>query len=636
MTPTLSLDAPAALWLLAALPVILILWMLRPRRPRVRIPSILLWPSSQAERQAARPWQRLRNHPLLWLQLLIAALLALAAAQPFVPSEVVQRQVIVLLDASGSMAARDIQPTRWDAARASVVDLAKSLRPDQTLSILRLDEEPRLLLAGTRDAQQVEVALRDEQPSRGGIDQAAAVALASGLVRGEQSEWVMVGDGTVPPLPEGMAPPSGTRVRFVPIGSPTASNVALAGLTIRPVAAALALQLAIQNAGDQPASGTVQLLAEGERVVASSSFEAQPRDQAYLTWSGIDTGPRWFEARLTSVEPASANHLFSDDHAWATPAQGGSASRVLLVSGGNTFLERVLAIQSGLRVEKISPADSAVLLAQPEAAYALAVFDRQSPGTVASGQGSALYIGGVGGEAFRPGLIAPRPDHPLLRSVDWSEVRVRRAFTMSESSSGWETVVDSDGGPLLSIRTLRQETAPDQPARLRREALLSFDLGDSDLPLRPAFPVLMANLVDWLVPSNQPLEPAIPAGAAATLHAAPLAQALRVEWVVDPDVSEDLAPPWPPRPFHPRTPGVYRVLQEGLQPQPERFVVAEAYAPSEADITPRTPALSGQSGAEALDAAAVLRSVRGGLWPWLLAALLLLSLLEWGVDARGR
>jgi hypothetical protein len=146
----------------------------------------------------------------------------------------------------------------------------------------------------------------------------------------------------------------------------------------------------------------------------------------------------------------------------------------------------------------------------------------------------------------------------------------------------------------------------------------------------------MANLLDWLVPSRQPLEPAIPAGAAATLQAAPLAQALRVEWVLDPDVSDELAPPWPPRPFRPREPGVYRVLQEGLQPRPDRFVVAEAYSPGEADITPRTPALTGQAGAEGLDAAAVLRSVRGGLWPWLLAALLLLSLLEWGVDARGR
>src|SRR5438128_1144849 len=107
------------------------------RRPRMRIPSVLLWPPSTAERRSARPWQRLRNHPLLWLQLLVALLLAIAAAQPFLPAEASDQRVVVLLDASGSMRAHDISPSRWDAARAAVVDLTRTLGPDQTLSVIR-------------------------------------------------------------------------------------------------------------------------------------------------------------------------------------------------------------------------------------------------------------------------------------------------------------------------------------------------------------------------------------------------------------------------------------------------------------------------------------------------------------------
>ena len=48
----------------STIPAILLLWVLKPRRPRLRVPSLMLWPGSPAERQSARPWQRLRNHPL--------------------------------------------------------------------------------------------------------------------------------------------------------------------------------------------------------------------------------------------------------------------------------------------------------------------------------------------------------------------------------------------------------------------------------------------------------------------------------------------------------------------------------------------------------------------------------------------
>ena len=42
-------EAPAALALGLALPAIVALWLLRPRRPRLRVPSLFLWPGSPAQ-----------------------------------------------------------------------------------------------------------------------------------------------------------------------------------------------------------------------------------------------------------------------------------------------------------------------------------------------------------------------------------------------------------------------------------------------------------------------------------------------------------------------------------------------------------------------------------------------------------
>ena len=77
------------------------------------------------------------------------------------------------------------------------------------------------------------------------------------------------------------------------------------------------------------------------------------------------------------------------------------------------------------------------------------------------------------------------------------------------SASGWRTVVSAAADPLLLIR----EGDP-------RDALLTFDLHHSDLPLRAAFPILVQNLLDYLLPGgfeNQVFAP----GQAVTLIAEP-------------------------------------------------------------------------------------------------------------------
>jgi Ca-activated chloride channel family protein len=647
----MSFDSPAGLWLLGAIPVIVTLWLLRPRRPRMRIPSVMLWPTSLAERQSARPWQRLRNHPLLWLQLLIAVLLALAAARPFVPAEAAEQRVIVLLDGSGSMRARDVSPSRWDAARAAVVELAAGLGPDQKLSVVRADDQPRVLVADTRDSNRVDRVLSAEEPAYGPIDGPTTISLAAGLAQGSPSEWVLVGDGQFPDVPNGVpqaqttetvrpwisaaAWPAETRFRFLRIGSADAGNVAVTGLTLRPNGNAFALQVGVRNASNADASGTLQLVTDSGSVVAVSDWSAAAHQDAYIAWDGVQPGPRWFEARLTNVVPPSANTLDVDDRAWAVPDLSATTEqRALLVTPGNTFLERVVAVEGNLRTFKVSPTDWAALVAQGDSAqYALVVLDRQPRDTTPTPRGSTLFIGLPGSsDDFQPRFIAPVPDHPLLRNVDWSEVRILRAGRLV--GPDWETVVDSDGGPLVAVRTVREEGPP---ARVRREAMLTFELGQSDLALRPAFPVLMANLLEWLAPRAEGRMQVVAPGGAVQVLASPLARSVRVLSLLGgSSVVEELAPPWPPRSFHPPAPGVYQVVSDNPDGPAVSYVVADAFAPSEADLSVVEPAGFAAHAVQGSDIGQVLNSVRAGVWPWLLAALLVLATAEWLVDARGK
>src|SRR4029077_5472327 len=107
----MSFLAPAAAALALTLPAIVALYFLRIRRPTRVVPALHLWPDQIRDRQANVPWQTLRFSWLLLLQLLVAAFLVTAAVEPALSASVTfAPHSIVLLDASASMQARDVQP----------------------------------------------------------------------------------------------------------------------------------------------------------------------------------------------------------------------------------------------------------------------------------------------------------------------------------------------------------------------------------------------------------------------------------------------------------------------------------------------------------------------------------------------
>ena len=75
--------APAAFAFAAALPVVVVFYLLKRRRVVKLISSTLLWQKYLAETQASAPFQRLRHNWLLLLQLLLLILAVLALTRPY-------------------------------------------------------------------------------------------------------------------------------------------------------------------------------------------------------------------------------------------------------------------------------------------------------------------------------------------------------------------------------------------------------------------------------------------------------------------------------------------------------------------------------------------------------------------------
>jgi hypothetical protein len=167
--------------------------------------------------------------------------------------------------------------------------------------------------------------------------------------------------------------------------------------------------------------------------------------------------------------------------------------KVLLVTQGNWFLEKLLAADVRLRFELLAPEayqpamaanfDAVILDDQPVAALPESrnfLYLKQSPFA-------------TGGPALEQPIVTDADSqHPALRLASLEHVSFARAVEMAipREPGAWkfEAPLRFGDHPLLIAGERGSQ----------RVTALAFGLTDSDLPLRVAFPLLMANTIHWL------------------------------------------------------------------------------------------------------------------------------------------
>src|SRR5262249_14526314 len=114
----MSLVNPSALLLAGlALPIV-VFYILQNRLRRLPVSTLLFLPQIFEETKPRSLWQRLRHLISLLLQLAFLALLVFAVADPiFRWQQARARRMVLIVDNSASMNARDVAPSRLDAAK---------------------------------------------------------------------------------------------------------------------------------------------------------------------------------------------------------------------------------------------------------------------------------------------------------------------------------------------------------------------------------------------------------------------------------------------------------------------------------------------------------------------------------------
>ena len=499
----LSVGATAGL-AIAGAAILTGLYLLKPRRRRVVVAFAPLWLPGAGERRSERWARRLRRWLSLALQALVFGLLLLGAADPRPGSaDRAGRTVVVLVDRSASMSATDEPGTRLGAARARARALVTGLgRADRALVAAFAGD----VTAGSgfeTDARRLSRALDAVTPSEEPADLGRALAFAAAVLRGQpHPTLVLVSDGRFSDDArasvrwEGASPsddttPSfaGVDVRWARVGR-RARNVALLAFAARRLPgdpSSVEAALTLRNFGDAPAAVTVEISAGASPVDRLRVSLAPGETRRHVLPDVAAPGAR-LVARLLE-----GDDLAADDRAYAV-VPGLERLRVLRVGAPNLYLDGAL-LSLGETV--------AVHGARPEAAeagrarwgtYDVVIFDGVAPAP-APATGHFLYLAPRGPGSPFPGrgvLRDPvfsdaRRGHPLLRQLDLADVNIAEAERLT-LAPGDVAVASSFGAPLIAAR--------ERPGL--RVAALAFDVRRSDLPMRAAFPLLVANALGWL------------------------------------------------------------------------------------------------------------------------------------------
>ena len=589
---------PLGLALLGLTIPIVLLHILRPRRQSVTVSSTFLWRALERPVSSASPWQKLRWSALLIAQLLAVVLLALAVARPVrLEAAELSEHTVFIIDASGSMGALDGNPDRLRAAVDRAIDLRDELPSGGIASIVIASDHPRVVLTASDDEDEFADALRTAETTTGHPDFAGAFSLSESLdTSSAEIGFVLISDGGLSDDEEKLLPPN---TRYERIGDES-TNRGIVRVDVEPRGSGLHARVTVRNFGDSAVTQTVRIDVDG----ATASEQAVNIGARSSTVVEADLPPGQRVEAYLDASLAATDLLPADDVGVAVGASRPDLK--VLIAGDARFWQELFTSMTGVETSVVDVAAGAVgpdgdgydiviyagvaVPPEPKAAF-LAV---ASPGGVAGATTTGIVE--------TPVVTLLRSDDPLLAGVDLTQVAIAQALRV-EAGAGVEVLVAGESAPLL----LRGE------ANGQRFAFLTFALGDSNLPLQVAFPILGDRLLTEL--SNTALSTAaLEVGAALPIDPSTAGEA------VGPDgLSRSFQVGDPP--LRATKPGFWVIQVVG---EKDRLVAVSPSA-TESDISPRDTLVPPVD-----DAAREVTPARTehSLLPWVITPLLALLALE--------
>ena len=520
--------SPTSLFLFGLAIPIVALYILRLRRRREPVSTLMFWEELFRERQTTSLFQRLKHLLSLLLQLLFLTLLVLSIARPqfaFITKSA--RQLVLIIDQSASMNAIEADTdgrTRLEVAKESALRSVDGLRFMDEMTVISSHTRPIIHIPFTNHQKSLREAIHAIQPTDISTNLEPAYDLADAIAQTKPnpeivifSDFQSVSEELLAKLKSKPEQDTDTaesdhevKRHLIRIGKAN-DNVGITKFRVRKsLVNAFDYQtlLRVVNASEEEKKFNVELYFD-ENLFDVRPYTLAPGESKSEIFSNFAFEGGKLKAVLDIQDP-----LASDNIAYATLPKR-DLIPVLLVTAENPFLQKALAVDEQIQLTVLTPTEYETDVlpestnSQGNKNYQVVIFDRYSPPSLGDGNYMFIYPPAVdSSEAPNPelkwniGAALETPiitdwerTHPILQHVHLENVQIGTAYQVTPPSTA-QVLARSFESPVLFI-----DVNPN-----RKVVFAAINILESDLPLRIAFPVIIANTIQWFQQRSEILE----------------------------------------------------------------------------------------------------------------------------------
>lgn len=529
----MSFQYPYALFALLAIPVLIIIYILRNRYKEETAPSTYIWEISEKFLKKKNPLRKIEHLITLIVQILAIFFMAFTLAKPTITLKGQADNIVFVLDASASMnmynaktnsgLSNENKKTRFVEAKEKIMETVNDAAKGSKFTLILADEEPGYVCKDISDSTQFEIYLNTATASEISCDLVKPLEMAQQLLSsGVDNKCIVASDKSFTNVIDNKQ----DNLEFIDVSDDTSINYAVNEFTYDIFGNQIQFSGSLINYNDKnPREVKIRFFVDDVNYgwTNVNNYVEDDTGKSVITETALP-----FVVTVTEKESGQLNKVKSvkvqiededdalalDNVYFANDNTTSKTTNVLIVSTSSFYLEAVMKSMKTINVNY-----KTVSSYSGQTGYDLYIFDCYNPNdsyTLPS-DGSVMFFGShtvVDKSGFLPQINAYKSiaDGGVIKYAnnddDLLYKELTKASTMKEIDFN-SFVPYTITGDFTTIMNYEDDNGIIYPMAFagknqnnQREVVFSFNLSNSSFPITYDFVNIMRNCLNYANPTT--------------------------------------------------------------------------------------------------------------------------------------